>query len=989
MPTTQSNEEAQRLPPWMNSRRSLPPVGSRSSCASNGSVQALLPLLTRRAAPSPGASRAIEHLLHQDVPLLFTFVLASIIAAFSVQWMWHLYSSGPRKRQEDVVVTTTSARAEPLPAATPTRQVNDERIRRKKSFLEKNGDDYGYTSAPCGFIDEWRAAELPGLIPPCDRRPEEDSGSETEVYVDYAGSALPTSSQLRNIQKHLGAAAVLANPHSTGPAAARTRRLVEQAKTRVLDLLHAHPGRYAAFGEHQSSGTPMVEHGSEAYGEGVDRHPGYEVVFTSGTTEALRILSERFPFRKGSMFVYAQNSHTSVVGMRGPVRSRGGSFVCRNLGQLENDVERSDLAEAWFDDMESHEHRKTSPSNHLVAMPLECNFGGNRMGNARSFLSKLRQRSNDSDRYFSLLDIAKAASTSEINLNSLDPDFAVLSFYKLFGEPTGLGCLLVKRSSINILCSGVDYDSLSYFGGGAVDAVLSSTDFFAPRSEPTPLARLHSGTTHFRGIAALHAGFDELERVGGMGFIQRHTRSLAVELVRRLTMLTHEDSGRPVVQLYGGWKQWEFESSESPHSDPGPTVAFNILRGDGTYVGYSEVSKLAALHRPPIQFRTGCFCNPGACQLELGFTDEELLYNFQQAGHVCGDEVCLVKGRPTGAIRVSFGKDSTWEDLDAVVCFLQRVFARPKAEFVTETVRWDAKPRNVVLSELYLFPIKSCAAQRVKRWTITQDGKLSYDREFALVDSSGSAMRLQMYPKMAFIVASIDDHGETMIVSAPGQDDIVIRLDCSRIRSDYLNKGSVKVCGNQCHGSLWGDHHVSQWFSNYLGVRCFLARFNSDSYDLPPDVSVPGTHQRSRGVAFANEQPLLLLSEKAVDTLNQLLVSRNQRLVTPRHFRPNMVVKIEGDRASTKANLEDGWTNLEFEEKDVKLEVVGPCPRCSMVDVDPTSGMKGRTLRALAEYRRCNGQIIFGIFLRASRRANAPCSDGFQWIEEGDVISCS
>jgi molybdenum cofactor sulfurtransferase len=974
----------------MNPRLNLSPVGPRSACASNGSAQGHLPALTDRPVPAD-PSEAIEHLLHRDSPLpLLTFIFLAVIIAVSLQWRWRLHSRGPRKRLRDVVETTSSipALSDPFQTEAATPQENDGRIRRKETFLERSGGDYGYAGAPCGFIDQWRATELPGLIPPCDRSPEE-SGTEKEVYVDYAGSALPTSSQLREIQHILGAATVLANPHSNGPAASRTRRLVEQAKTRVLDLLHAHPGRYAAFGNVQPTGTSVDGRCNDDDDEAFDRHPGYEIVFTSGTTEALRILSERFPIRKGSLFVYAQNSHTSVIGMRGPVRSRGGAFVCRTVAQLEDDVERCDPADVWFDDKESTP-LKTSPSNHLVAIPLECNFGGNRTKNARSVLSKLRQQSNDVDRYYSLLDIAKAASTSEINLNALNPDFAVLSFYKLFGEPTGLGCLLVKRSSMSVLCSGVDDDSRCYFGGGAVDAVLSSTDFIAPRTEPTPLARLSSGTSHFRGIVALHAGLDELARVGGMGFIQRHTSSLAVEFVRRLRMLVHEDTGRPVVQLYSGWKQWNYETTERPHSDHGPTVAFNILRGDGTYVGYSEVSKLAALNRPPIQFRTGCFCNPGACQLELGFSEEELLYNFQQAGHVCGDEVSLVKGRPTGAIRVSFGKDSTWEDLDAVVCFVQQVFARPKAEFVAEPVRWDAKPRNVVLSELYLFPIKSCAAQRVKRWTISRDGKLSYDREFALVDSSGSAMRLQMYPKMAFIVASIDDHGETMTVSAPGQEEIVIRLDDrSRDISDHMNKGSVKVCGNQCHGSLWGDHHVSQWFSNYLEVRCFLARFNSESYDLPCDVSVPGSPQRSRGVAFANEQPLLLLSEKAVETLNQLLESRNQRLVTPRHFRPNMVVRIEGERAPTTSNLEDGWTNLEFKGKEFKLEVVGPCPRCSMVDIDPTSGMKGKTLRALAEYRRCNGQINFGIFLRASRRASAPCSDGLRWIEEGDVIYCS
>jgi molybdenum cofactor sulfurtransferase len=58
-----------------------------------------------------------------------------------------------------------------------------------------------------------------------------------------------------------------------------------------------------------------------------------------------------------------------------------------------------------------------------------------------------------------------------------------------------------------------------------------------------------------------------------------------------------------------------------------------------------------------------------------------------------------------------------------------------------------------------------------------------------------------------------------------------------------------------------------------------------------------------------------------------------------------------------------------------------------MVDVDPSSGMKGKTLRALADYRRRNnGQITFGIFLRGvgDEKSGQPGV----WLEEGDTMFC-
>jgi molybdenum cofactor sulfurtransferase len=52
----------------------------------------------------------------------------------------------------------------------------------------------------------------------------------------------------------------------------------------------------------------------------------------------------------------------------------------------------------------------------------------------------------------------------------------------------------------------------------------------------------------------------------------------------------------------------------------------------GEYIGYSEVEKLAAAAK--IQLRTGCFCNPGACQQAIGLTSDMVRANLE-AGHRC------------------------------------------------------------------------------------------------------------------------------------------------------------------------------------------------------------------------------------------------------------------------------------------------------------------------------------------------------------------
>jgi molybdenum cofactor sulfurtransferase len=475
--------------------------------------------------------------------------------------------------------------------------------------------------------------------------------------------------------------------------------------------------------------------------------------------------------------------------------SKGAHFVCKSLDDLVNDMQDDTCMNKWSNlpDFSCLECNDIS-LHHLIVLPSECNFGGDRP-DVSSIIKRARELSTGKVRYSVMLDIAKGASTGPVDLCKIDPDFSCLSFYKLFGEPTGLGCLFVKRSSIGILMESTTH---MYFGGGSVDAVLPTLDFVSPRSEPTPLASLSNGTSHFRGIASLINGFDELGRLGGMEQVRLHTNSLVSELLRRFRNLHHRDGG-PVIELYGAWR---FYKGDDATCAPGPTIAFNILRANGSNVGYNEVSKLAALNKPPLQLRTGCFCNPGACQLALQITNDAAISNYQNSGHVCGDSIDLINGKPTGCIRCSFGKESIWEDLDELVTFIDHMFvsSTDRATIVESDSLPDRRPREVVVSELYLFPIKSCAAQKVHRWKMAKaSGKLLLDREFALVDSLGRAMRLQVFPQMSLIRPTIDLDTQTMHVVAPGCTPLVINLKDTRMTRIETERDNcfVKVCGSR------------------------------------------------------------------------------------------------------------------------------------------------------------------------------------------------
>jgi molybdenum cofactor sulfurtransferase len=802
------------------------------------------------------------------------------------------------------------------------------------------GNAYGYAASGKGHIDSWRGLEFPALVQPTGSRNSTDNKDQM-VYLDYAGSALPAKSQLDAI---LSNTSILANPHSTGPAASKTALLIEQATKLVIDHFNGEPGRLSGL-----DNIPSNCHPNEI-------HPGYEVVFTSGATDALRIVAEFFFWTNcevcgsSSKLLYGHNSHTSVVGMRGSALASCAQYQCRHLDDI------CDPDAFCLEDLTSSEKECQCRHQNLLVVSAECNFGGDRP-NTKSIVRACRESSE----WATMIDFSKAASTSVVDLKDSDPDFACVSFYKLFGEPTGLGALFVRRPAIGKL--NMEDDMHRYFGGGSVDVVCPNLPFKVSRRQPSLLASLKNGTVHYRGIVSLINGFNELYSLGGMAAINQHSMCIATEFVSRLRELRHRN-GKPAVVIYGVW-------AKDNVKEKGPTVSFNCLRSDGSYVGYNEVSKLAELHDPPLQLRTGCFCNPGACQEALGLNDEDVKNNYLINGHVCGDHIDLVKGKPTGAIRASFGKDNLWEDMDYLFSFLLESFVDSHDSCLSGVAKPSVGVVEAELMEMYIYPIKSCAAQRVNKWSLdSETGRLAFDREFALVDSSGSAMRLQRYPQMSQIQPRVDVDSLTMRISAPGFDDLIMKLGDEE--SCVKSKGAVQVCGNSCGGQLWGDYESSQWFSRYLGVQCWLARHINDSVTYP--------NRRQSHAAFANEEPILLISGNAVDALNLTMEKQGQGHVQTKHFRPNIVVSV----SEASFCSESIWKIIKHDRSEVCFQNVGECARCSMVDVDPTTGLKGKTLRALSEHNRRNGRITFGIFLRASDETTG--YDGE--LCEGDIFFC-
>ncbi len=468
---------------------------------------------------------------------------------------------------------------------------------------------------------------------------------------------------------------------------------------------------------------------------------------------------------------------------------------------------------------------KSSHEGHcLFAYPAQSNFNGRRYPlkwaeGVRSGNLRLRSRTSKCcsqlscscpGRWLVLLDAASYVSSGVLDLsppsagsgNSSSsancnhgrsrPDFVCISFYKMFGLPTGVGALLVRRGAQYALRDPV------YFGGGTLRAYSARQRFHLPR---TGLAeRLESGTLPFAEIAALEAGFTVLRSLR-MDRVSLHTHAVASRCAAAIERLHHYNGQKVAVIYWGGvggidsgcssesdckeskeGDQGDAQSRFGPSSAQGPILCFNLRRSDGSWVAPSEVAKLATMHG--IHLRTGCVCNSGACHALLGVSGQQLQENVAR-GYSCGDGRDLMpNGRPMGAVRISFGYMSTAADAGKFVRLLVDYFcdtaplprdfgalstagAMAAITDADTTTRHhenaDAKPPadtdahaagsvavEARLVALHVYPVKSCAAFSPSAWPVGPTGLL-YDREWMIVDEEGACMTQKRLPAMCHV----------------------------------------------------------------------------------------------------------------------------------------------------------------------------------------------------------------------------------------------
>lgn len=266
--------------------------------------------------------------------------------------------------------------------------------------------------------------------------------------------------------------------------------------------------------------------------------------------------------------------------------------------------------------------------------------------------------------------------------------------------------------------------------------------------------------------------------------------------------------------------------------------------------------------------------------------------------------------------------------------------------------------QTVSVAGLYVHPVKSCARIALQSSLVTETG-LEWDRQWMVVDADGGELVTQReQPRLALVKPTL--RAGDLLLRAPGMLALHLALDAAE--GDI----GVRVWDDTVEAADMGDL-AAQWFSDFLGRRVRLARFDPEVQR----VCDPRWTGEARALtAFADAFTLLVVSSAALDELNRRLASHGAPPVDSARFRPNIV--LDGLDAHGEDWIER--VTLDGADGPVVLRLVKPCSRCSIPDVDPERGKLDHAVSAeLAAYRadaRLDGKITFGM--------NAIVEDGFE-----------
>lgn len=244
------------------------------------------------------------------------------------------------------------------------------------------------------------------------------------------------------------------------------------------------------------------------------------------------------------------------------------------------------------------------------------------------------------------------------------------------------------------------------------------------------------------------------------------------------------------------------------------------------------------------------------------------------------------------------------------------------------------------LTDLFIHPVKSCAAQRVDEIELAPWGPVG-DRRWAVTDRRGRLVTARTVPSLLSIAARSD--GDRITLTEPDGSSVVV---------ECLDPGAtVQVNVSRMSEAVDAGDDAADLLRRVCGrdLRLIWQPDPTERSVNPANGGLPG-----ETLSLADAGPLLLTSSASLRRLQEWVGPRS--VIAMGRFRPNIVIdgRVPFD--------EDDWASVRIGESDFRVQQT--CDRCVMTTIDPaTLERSEEPLATLRRHRARGSDVFFGIRL--------------------------
>ncbi|KAI4320042.1 hypothetical protein MLD38_033564 [Melastoma candidum] len=378
----------------------------------------------------------------------------------------------------------------------------------------------------------------------------------------------------------------------------------------------------------------------------------YAMVFTANRMSAFKLLAESYPFQTSRKLLTVYDYESEAVdAMINSSEKRGAKVMSAEFSWPRLGIHSAKLRSMIV----TKKVKKKREMRGLFVFPVHSRVSGTRYP---YIWMKIAQENG----WHVLLDACALGpkDMDSFGLSLIRPDFIVCSFYKIFGEnPSGFGCLFVKKSAVPILETSLCMGTVSLVPVGGL--LLPLDEMADPSNSFSEQEECASGELDCTGL-------DHVD-ILPMTVITNRGRYLINWLVKAMLKLEHPNTeGVRLVRIYGPKVRF----------DRGPALAFNVFDWKGEKVEPVLVQKLAD--------RSGISISYGFLH-HICFSEK---YREQKAGVIERRTSAMVakkgKERVEGVkvVTLALGFLTAFEDVYRLWAFVSRFL---DADFV-EKERW-------------------------------------------------------------------------------------------------------------------------------------------------------------------------------------------------------------------------------------------------------------------------------------------------------------